>query len=130
MRVSDQDAAFERLKAGIERFVARNRALCKILVQHRPRYFANPSYEHELRLRVGEDLAHSIGDVLEIGGTDRPFSLGFPTTSCARPCYARINVSWRKKRLRATVASPVGGSMRSSPRSCAENLQKNPDQRL
>jgi SAM-dependent methyltransferase len=43
------------------------------LVQRHPRFFANPSYEHELRLRVDEDLAHPIGDVLEIGGIDRPF---------------------------------------------------------
>lgn len=61
------------IKAGVAGFVSRNRALCGAWVRRHPRFFENPSYHHELRLRVDDDLAHPIGEVLEIGGIDRPF---------------------------------------------------------
>jgi len=63
----------DRLRAGVARFVAWNRALCSELVRRHSRFFDNPSYPCELRRRVGADLAQPSGEVLEIGGIDRPF---------------------------------------------------------
>jgi len=63
----------EKMTARAKQFVSWNRALCKTLVERHPRFFENPSYHCELRLRVDEDLAQSVGEVLEIGGIDRPF---------------------------------------------------------
>jgi len=65
--------ALRRLKEGALRFVAWNRALCARLVERHPSFFENPSYEDELRQRIGEALGRPVAEVLEIGGIDRPF---------------------------------------------------------
>jgi len=59
--------------SGLRRFVAANRALCQALERRFPRFFGFPSYQDELRRRVVASLGDCSGDVLEIGGIDRPF---------------------------------------------------------
>jgi hypothetical protein len=78
------------------------------LVQRHPRFFANPSYEHELRLRVDEGLARSIGDVLEIGGIDRPF-----LSKGNGYCYVGLDVE-DKPRCRDATRSTIGSSCNQS----------------
>jgi hypothetical protein len=54
-------------------FVAGNRALCRAFALRFPRFCESPSYHDELRKRINASLEESAGDVLEIGGIDRPF---------------------------------------------------------
>lgn len=62
-----------RSLSGLQRFVAANRALSQALERRFPRFFGFPSYQDELRGRIVASLADCSGDVLEIGGIDRPF---------------------------------------------------------
>jgi hypothetical protein len=59
--------------SGLRRFVAGNRALCRVFALRFSRFCGFPSYHDELRRRVVESLAGCSGDILEIGGIDRPF---------------------------------------------------------
>ena len=59
--------------SAMRRFVAVNRALCRAIELRFPSFFGSPSYHDELRRRVVASLEESAGDVLEIGGIDRPF---------------------------------------------------------
>ncbi len=61
------------LMAVVRWFVARNRALSRAVGLRFPSFFGAPSYHDELRRRVVASLEESVGDVLEIGGIDRPF---------------------------------------------------------
>jgi len=57
----------------LSRFVAANRAWCRAAERRFPRFFGFPSYQDELRRRIAANLAECTGEVLEIGGVDRPF---------------------------------------------------------
>jgi SAM-dependent methyltransferase len=57
----------------LRRFVAANRALCQALELRFAGFFGFSSYQDELRRRVVASLEGCSGDVLEIGGIDRPF---------------------------------------------------------
>lgn len=57
----------------VRRFVAGNRALSRAFGIRFPSFVRAPSYHDELRRRVVANLEQSAGDVLEIGGIDRPF---------------------------------------------------------
>jgi hypothetical protein len=59
--------------ASLRRFVAANRALCQALELRFAGFFGFSSYQDELRRRVVASLEGCSGDVLEIGGIDRPF---------------------------------------------------------
>ena len=61
------------LMSGLSRFVAVNRALCRAFELRFPRFFGFSSYQDDLRRRVVASLPEKSGDVLEIGGIDRPF---------------------------------------------------------
>jgi SAM-dependent methyltransferase len=63
----------ERLASGVRRFAAWNRALCRACERRFPRFFDYPSYQRDLYERAHASLARQGGDVLEIGGIDRPF---------------------------------------------------------
>jgi len=65
--------AARKLRSGIRRFVAANRALCQACERRCPHFFGFPSYQDDLRRRIDADLAARPGDVLEVGGIDRPF---------------------------------------------------------
>jgi hypothetical protein len=62
-----------KLMSGLRRLIAGNRALCRISELRFPSFFGFPSYQDELRRRVDASLEECSGDVLEIGGIDRPF---------------------------------------------------------
>lgn len=62
-----------KLMSGLRRFVAGNRTLCRAFELRFPSFFGSPSYQDELRRRVVASLEECSGDVLEIGGIDRPF---------------------------------------------------------
>jgi hypothetical protein len=49
-----------------------NRAACRSLGRKFPRFVAYPSYRDELMRRIRADLEKRPGDVLEVGGIDRP----------------------------------------------------------
>ncbi len=66
-------AVTEKLISAAHRFVAANRALGNACERRFPRFFGFPSYQDELRKRIATNLAERSGDVLEIGGIDRPF---------------------------------------------------------
>jgi SAM-dependent methyltransferase len=57
----------------LRRFVAANRALCQSFERRYSEFFGFPSYQDELRKRIVASLEGCSGDVLEIGGIDRPF---------------------------------------------------------
>jgi SAM-dependent methyltransferase len=59
--------------SSLRRFVAANRALCRAFELRFPSFFGFPSYQDELRKRIVVSLEECSGDVLEIGGIDRPF---------------------------------------------------------
>ncbi len=57
----------------LHRDVAANRALGNACERRFPHFFAYPSYSDELHERIHSSLARRSGEVLEIGGIDRPF---------------------------------------------------------
>jgi hypothetical protein len=57
----------------LRRFVSGNRALCRRIELRFPSFFGFSSYQDELRSRIDARLEACSGDVLEIGGIDRPF---------------------------------------------------------
>jgi hypothetical protein len=59
--------------SAVRRFVAANRSLCRSFERRFPRFFGFPSYQDELRERINASLEGCSGEVLEIGGIDRPF---------------------------------------------------------
>ena len=61
------------LMSGVSRFVAANRALCRAFELRFHRFSGFSSYQDDLRRRVVASLTECSGDVLEIGGIDRPF---------------------------------------------------------
>jgi SAM-dependent methyltransferase len=65
--------AAREIRSGFRRFVDANRALCQACERRSPGFFGFPSYQDELRRRIDADLATESGEVLEVGGIDRPF---------------------------------------------------------
>ena len=57
----------------VRRFVAANRSLCRSFERRFPGFFGFPSYQDELRSRIDASLEGCSGEILEIGGIDRPF---------------------------------------------------------
>jgi len=55
------------------RFVAGNRALSRAFGRRFPNFSETPSYHDELRRRIDASLEGCSGEVLEVGGIDRPF---------------------------------------------------------
>ena len=56
----------------IRSFAGWNRRACRLLDRKFPRFVAYPSYHDELMQRIRGDLERGRGDVLEVGGIDRP----------------------------------------------------------
>jgi SAM-dependent methyltransferase len=56
----------------VRRLATANRERCRALERRFPRFFATPSYLRELERRIERDLDQTPGDVLEVGGIDRP----------------------------------------------------------
>lgn len=56
----------------IRRFVGANRALSRAAARRYRGFFEERSYRDEMLRRVESDLAREPGDVLEVGGIDRP----------------------------------------------------------
>ena len=61
------------LMSSVRSFVAWNRRICRSCEIRFPAFFRFPSYQQELRRCIDADLANDPGDVLEVGGIDRPF---------------------------------------------------------
>jgi SAM-dependent methyltransferase len=66
-------AVVERGTSAVQRFAAANRSLCRTFERRFPRFFGFPSYQDELRECIAASLEDCSGDVLEVGGIDRPF---------------------------------------------------------
>lgn len=56
----------------IRSFVVLNRRICQALAERFPRIVNQENYHHMIRNRIAADLPDTPGDVLEVGGIDRP----------------------------------------------------------